>query len=106
MTARDAIQYLEDEFEKFAKINDKRVGQLLELTVSQITFVQLVQIQMGDRLEVEDIQIIRSHLMKTLEAAAHMAGIGAEDIDRVIKKSMELVDCMKVMTDPTHTNLH
>ena len=105
--AEDAIQYLDDQLRLFADKNSVVMGQLLELTVAQITFMQLIHIQFADRLEEMDFNLIRSHQMKTLSAVANMLDMPVEDIDHIIKKSMELVDCMQAMTDPTRTtNLH
>ena len=106
MTTEAALDYLQNELDAFNKVNDKTVSELLELTISQITFIQLIYIQMGDKLAQEDLHLIRSHLMTTLETSARIAGVTPNEIDRIVKKSMELVDCMSAMTDPTRTNLH
>ena len=106
MTTKTALDYLQAELDAFNKVNDSSVAELLELTISQITFIQLVNIQMGNKLDAEDLTLIRCHLMTSLQSTARIAGITGPEVDRVVKKSMELVDCMSAMTDPTRTNLH
>lgn len=106
MTVSEATAYLGEQIDQFVKETDPKAGKLLELTIMQMNFLRLMKLQMGEDLNDAGYIMLRKHLMATLEIAAGMMSIEPEIIDRVVTKSIELVDCMNAMADPTRTNLH
>lgn len=97
--------YLLNEINCFTKNSSPKVGQLLEITTWHLSFLQLLQTSFTE-INVEAIKLIQLHLMKNLEISAQLLEITDSDIDQVITKSIELVDSISAMTDPTRTNSH
>lgn len=105
MSKQDEInQYLEDELTKFSNSNTPNVGMLLELTMLQLAFLRMVSAA-PDIDDVFQLSLV-AHINKTLQMAALMGSISQNDIDRVVAKGTELVDCMRAIADPTPTNVH
>lgn len=103
MTINAAKEFMSNEITEFVAQHSPKMGLLLELTLMQITFMQMFRESTDDK---ELYNMVQLHTMKTLEVSAFMADISEVDIDAVVSKSIELVDCMGAIADPTRTNLH
>lgn len=106
MSTSEANNYLGQQLDEYAEKHSPTMGRLLELTMMHITFIQLLRVQFNGRMDEDEFRLIRSHLTRSMEMTARIAGISDEDTDQVISKSLELVDSMSAIADPTRTNLH
>jgi hypothetical protein len=99
------LEFLKKEISAYGAEHGELPQRLLEITVAQISFMQLFAAA-SIELEPAIASLIRKHLMQTLEMATNMVDMPAKEVNHVIKKSIELVDSINAIHDPSRTNLH
>jgi hypothetical protein len=97
-------QFIEEQLNLFTEEVGKKPSQLLELAMLNLSFVDLIYVNFEP--DEAMCQRLMHHTMKCLELCAAMAGIPEAEVNSVLDKSIELVDCMQAIADPKHTNVH
>jgi hypothetical protein len=105
-TLGEANKFLADQFELFTEEHSHTTGKLLELIMLNLTFMGMMSEHLQNDGDTNTYRLVQMHVMKCLDIATGMAGISDEEVTIVVDKSIELVDCLRAIADPTHTNVH
>jgi len=97
--------YLDNQIDVFTENKGHILGLLLEQCLLQITFLRVTR---HDKLSVsEEVQeMLVNHVNKTLQLSAALGQVSQTQVDEVIAKAANLIDCADAIVDPTRTNLH